>query len=227
MTTYKPVHILSGKSIQQQRNVFIWCTDSCSLALGQYTSCFGTQIFKSSNTFPGWRVDNDSPITVSTAYRWITDAVLSQSRSHTWREAERFTLFPVEIRPSMVLTYSVHKNGPGLSRESQGIIPPGDYGVYTIGKNTVLCTTVNDFPTQETPHFTIFSNPPCHFRLWKKECEKIALCSTPRYLIVVGGTLHSLMPSRRPCPPLSSNKLSIEIVNAFFLVLCKMTLKDW
>jgi len=33
----------------------------------------------------------------------------------------------------MVLTYSVHKNGAGLSRESQNIIVPGDYGLYTVG----------------------------------------------------------------------------------------------
>ncbi|KAF8512699.1 hypothetical protein JB92DRAFT_265786 [Gautieria morchelliformis] len=111
---YKPVHVLSKKSTRQRRNVFIWCTDSHSLALG-------------------WRVDNDSPISVSTAYRWITDAVLSQARCRTWAEAERYTLFPVEIRPSIVMTYSVHKNGPGLSRESQDIIAPGDYGLYTIG----------------------------------------------------------------------------------------------
>lgn len=111
---YNPVHVLSRKSTRQHRNVFIWCTESHSLALG-------------------WHVDKDSPITVSTAYRWITDAVLSQARSHTWEEAETYTLFPVEVRPSMVLTYSVHKNGAGLSRESQDIIAPGDYGLYTIG----------------------------------------------------------------------------------------------
>ncbi len=92
----------------------------------------------SSNFFPGWRVDNDSPVTVSTAYRWITDAVLSQSRSHTWEEAERYTLFPVEVRPSIVLTYSVHKNGSGLSRESKDIIAPGDYGLYTTGKDALF-----------------------------------------------------------------------------------------
>ena len=33
----------------------------------------------------------------------------------------------------MVLTYSVHKNGVGLSRESQDIIAPGDYGLYSVG----------------------------------------------------------------------------------------------
>ena len=85
---------------------------------------------------PGWHVGNDSPTTVSTAYRWITDAVLNQSRSRSWKEAERYTLFPVEVQPSIVMTYSVHKNGAGLSRESQDIMVPGDYGLNTIGKNT-------------------------------------------------------------------------------------------
>src|SRR5215469_5770683 len=68
------------------------------------------------------------------AYRWITDAVLSQY--DTWEETRRFTLCPVEIRPGNVLSYSVHKNGAVLSRESQHIMAPGDYGLYTIGKNT-------------------------------------------------------------------------------------------
>ena len=103
---------------------------------------FNLQSSKStSNLYPGWRVDDDSPVTISTAYRWITEAVLSQDRSHPWEEADRFTLFPVEVRPSIVLTYSVHKNGAGLSRESQDIMTPGDYGLYTMGKNTSLCTT--------------------------------------------------------------------------------------
>jgi len=79
----------------------------------------------------GWRVDNSSPVTVSTAYRWITDAVMDYAGS--WKEAETYTLFPVEVRPGDVLTYNVRKNGAGLSRESQDIIVPGDYGVYTIG----------------------------------------------------------------------------------------------
>ena len=78
----------------------------------------------SSNPYPGWRVDNNSPITasVSTAYRWIADAVLNQARSRTWKEADRYTLFHVEGRPSMEMTYSVHKDGAGSSRESQDIV---------------------------------------------------------------------------------------------------------
>ncbi|KAF8812754.1 hypothetical protein BYT27DRAFT_7182478 [Phlegmacium glaucopus] len=119
---YQPTHVLSEKSTRQHRNVFIWCTKSHSLALG-------------------WRVGSDSPITISTAYRWITNAVLYQNRPHSWQEADRFTLFPVDVQPSIVMTYSVHKNGDGLSRESQDMIVPGDYGLFTVGKNTILCTT--------------------------------------------------------------------------------------
>jgi hypothetical protein len=71
-------------------------------------------------------------VTVSTAYRWIIDVVLSkglsQSLPHAWDEAERYIPFPVEVRPSIVLTYSIPKNGAGLSRESKDIIS-GDYGL--------------------------------------------------------------------------------------------------
>ncbi|KAF8816776.1 hypothetical protein BYT27DRAFT_6377119 [Phlegmacium glaucopus] len=75
-----------------------------------------------------WCTEEDS---VALAYRWITNAVLYQASSRSWEEAERFTLFPVEVRPNYVMTYSVHKNGAALSRESQDIIAPGDYGLYT------------------------------------------------------------------------------------------------
>ncbi|KAF8530517.1 hypothetical protein BU17DRAFT_79301 [Hysterangium stoloniferum] len=103
-----------------------------------HESFFDVQSPKSSsNSYVGWRVDNNSPITASTAYRWITDAVLSRALYHAWEEAETYTLFPVEVRPNNVLTYSVHKNGAALSRESQDIIVPGDYGLYAIGKNTI------------------------------------------------------------------------------------------
>ncbi|KAF8524097.1 hypothetical protein BU17DRAFT_63456 [Hysterangium stoloniferum] len=54
---------------------------------------------------------------------------ICQDRYHPWEEAETYTLFPVEVGPSIVLTYSVHKNGAGLSRKSQDIIAPGDYGL--------------------------------------------------------------------------------------------------
>ena len=139
---YKPVHVLSRKSTRQRCNIFIWCTESHSLALGSL-STFNLQSRHQTHIhlIPGWRVDKDSPITVSTAYRWITKVVLSQAQSYTWEEGEKYTLFPVKVRPSMVMTYSVHQNGAGLSRESQDIIVPGDYGLYTIGKNTILCTT--------------------------------------------------------------------------------------
>lgn len=127
---YKPVHVLSRKSTRQRRNVFIWCTEMSSLELG-------------------WRVESDSPITISTAYRWIIDAVLSQSQRHIWLEAEKFTLCPVEIRPSIVLSYSVHKNGEALPRESQDIMPPGDYGVYSAGDATLYLQPGPSFSFEE------------------------------------------------------------------------------
>ena len=63
----------------------------------------------------------------------------------------------------MVWTYSVDKSGPGLSRESQEIVHPRDYGVYTIGKDTFLCTTTIHLSTQETPHFILFPTNPAIF----------------------------------------------------------------
>ncbi len=72
---------------------------------------------------------DDSPITVSTAHRLDNRR---SSRSRSWKEAGRYTLFPVGVRPSIVMTYSVYKNGARLSRESQDIVAPGDYGLYTI-----------------------------------------------------------------------------------------------
>jgi len=111
---YEPTHTLSKKSLRQCRNVFIWCTKEHHVALGLH-------------------VDKNSPITIATVYRWVTTAVLHRARFHHWEEAERYTLHPVEVRPSAVMTYSVHQNGHGLSRESQEIIAPGDYGLYTIG----------------------------------------------------------------------------------------------
>jgi hypothetical protein len=85
----------------------------------------------SADQYPGWRVDNDSPITVSTAYRWVTTAV--QTRDPDWEEAETYALFPVMIQPFDVLRYSAHRNGPALSRKSHEIIPPGDYALYATG----------------------------------------------------------------------------------------------
>ena len=85
----------------------------------------------SADQYPGWRVDNKSPITVSTAYRWIAAAV--QTWEFDWEEAETYALFPVMVQPSDVLRYSVHWNGPALSRESHKLIVPGDYGLYATG----------------------------------------------------------------------------------------------
>ena len=75
------------------------------------------------------RVDNKPPISVS--YRWIATAI--ETHDPDWDEAETYALLPVMVRPSDVLTYSVHRNGPALLRESHDIIVPGDYGFYATG----------------------------------------------------------------------------------------------
>jgi len=77
----------------------------------------------------GWRVDNSSPISISTAYRWITAAV--QAQYPGLGGGRLYALFPVTIRPAFVFSYNVVRNGPALSRESQETIVPGDYGIFT------------------------------------------------------------------------------------------------
>jgi len=48
-----------------------------------------------------------------------------------------------------VLTYTVDKNGAGLSRESQDIIAPGDYGIYTIGDPSLYFRPIPPFSMME------------------------------------------------------------------------------
>lgn len=86
--------------------------------------------------YPGWRVDDESQVTVSTAYRWVTTAVLTQVPE--WKAAESYALFPVILRPTDVLMYAVRQNGSPLSRESQEIMVPGDYGLYNVGTKYFL-----------------------------------------------------------------------------------------
>ena len=51
-----------------------------------------------------------------------------------------YALFPVTLRPAFVFSYNVVRNGPALSRESQEIIVPGDYGIFTSGaKYLYMC----------------------------------------------------------------------------------------
>jgi hypothetical protein len=64
-------------------------------------------------------------------YRWVTTAV--QIRYPRWEATKSYALFPVAVQPSEVLTYSVQRNGPALSRDSQEMIAPGDYEIYDIG----------------------------------------------------------------------------------------------
>ena len=130
--------------------------------------------------------------------------------------AERYTLFPVEVRPNIVMTYSVHKNGAGLSRESEDIMVPGDYGLNTIGKNTFFCIIT------------------CWMSLTRRRCQAVLLLPATSFICEHGrssrrkqpcalrqGTLLShgtplqpLMWVRRPWLRLSSNKLSVGTVNA-------------
>ena len=106
---YAPAHTLSKKSARQQRNVFIWCSRLNKIAMG-------------------WRVDTDSPTSITTAYRWITTL---DDPDFT---PEPIALFPVVVRPSNVLTYAIKRNGSALSRGSEENIAPGDYGIYNKGK---------------------------------------------------------------------------------------------
>ncbi|KAF8798358.1 hypothetical protein BYT27DRAFT_6902896 [Phlegmacium glaucopus] len=109
---YSPAHVLSKKSAQQERNVFIWCSHTHKIIMG-------------------WRVDTNSPTSISTAHRWITTVVQTQDPDFS---LEEFTLFPIVIRPAYVLTYTVERDGLALSRASQENIVPGDYGIYEEGK---------------------------------------------------------------------------------------------
>ena len=77
------------------------------------------------------------------------------TQAKCWKEAETYTLFPVEVRPSNVLMYAIHKNGAGLPRESNDIIVPGDYGVYTTGKNIFLCATTESVTLTHRKAFTL------------------------------------------------------------------------
>ena len=86
--------------------------------------------------YPGWRVDKNLPINISTAYRWVTAAV--QAKYLGSKDAEVFALFPVVVRPAWVLTYAVVPNGFALSPESQELIVPGDYGIFTPGAKRLL-----------------------------------------------------------------------------------------
>ena len=126
---YIPAHILSKKSARQQRNVFIWCSYRRNITMGGCQLLWRYRI--GHLTDPGWRVDTDSPTSISTAHRWITTIVQIKAPNFA---PESFALFPVVIRPSGVLTYAIQRSGLALSRESQENIVPGDYGIYNQGK---------------------------------------------------------------------------------------------
>ena len=101
--------------------------------LNDITMGRSTIYFRSYNVIElssGWRVDADSPTSISKAYHWITTLIKNNDPNST----ESFTLFPVVVRPSNVLTYYIQRSGLALSRESQENIVPGDYGIYNEGK---------------------------------------------------------------------------------------------
>ena len=128
---FAPAHILSKKSARQHRNVFIWCGFSHKLSMGgEFFWRPVIQVVLTSDRYSGWRVDDDAPITVSTAYRWVTTAI--QTRYPRSESAKSYALFSVVVQPSGVLMYSVERNGSALSRESQEMMIPGDYGIYAI-----------------------------------------------------------------------------------------------
>ena len=51
-----------------------------------------------------------------------------------WPKAQSYALYPIRMRPTAVLRYYINRNGPALSPESQELISPGDYGIFTKGK---------------------------------------------------------------------------------------------
>ena len=126
---YTSAHTLSKKSARQQRNVFIWSSKENEITMGRCQLLRRYRIGYLTN--PGWHVDTDSPTSISTAYRWITIIVQTEDPTFT---SESFALFPVDIRPSNVLTYAIkQRSDKALPRESQENIVPGDYGIYNEG----------------------------------------------------------------------------------------------
>ena len=84
----------------------------------------------------------------------------------------------------MVLTYSVHKNGAGLSRESQDNIAPGDYGLYTISTGD--------------PALYFFFHPVQPFSIMEEVVKENSPLLSVKVLHVAGCALLYLILSRRP-----------------------------
>lgn len=133
---YEPV--LSEKSSQQHRNVFIWCGRRQKIAMGR---CFWYQFGSSDQSIDnltGLHVDTDSPPNISTVHRWIMTIVQTEAGSEASSKPQLFALFPVVIRPAGVLLYDLKQSGSALARESQESIAPGHYGIYNQGRNRLV-----------------------------------------------------------------------------------------
>jgi len=79
---------------------------------------------------PGWRVEDNLPFTISTAYRWITTAIQTLFPGYT---PDPFALFPIVVRPAWVFQYSIRQDGSALLQESEERIVSGDYAMYAQG----------------------------------------------------------------------------------------------
>jgi hypothetical protein len=130
-------------------------------------------------TDPGWRVDTDSPTSISTAHRWITTIVQTEDPNFV---PESFALFPVVIRPSGILTYVIQRSGLALSRESQENIVPGDYGIYNEGKKVhfVYKSRPGELQTMASadgskPSMDYIFTPPLSYADWGRSFEKYSV----------------------------------------------------
>jgi hypothetical protein len=104
-----------------------------------------------------------------------------------------YALFPVTIRPAFVFLYNVVQNGPVLSRESQEIIVPGDYGIFTSGMTYLhMCDlqgvlkAVVDGSIPETHYqFTCIASYSSMGQYFKNNCVALAtkVCQCCMYYI--------------------------------------------
>jgi hypothetical protein len=171
-----------------------------------------------SDWYPGWHVDDQTLTSVSTAYRWVT--AVARTKFPGYQEAESYTLLPVEVKPCNVLTYSVHPNGPALSRESQQTIVPGDYGIYARGKFWYHFRLYdhNSVGHVSDPIQYYFFRPVLSFSQMQKTVElnspALAAKVCRSHLDLTTTTTKKL--GRHLCSPLSYNRLLTETSNVKF-----------
>ena len=216
---YTPAHVLSKKSARQQRNVFIWCSYSHKITMGRRQLLWRYRIGHPRD--PGWRVDTDSPTSISTAHRWITTIVQTEVPNFA---PESFSLFPVVIRPSGVLTYVIQRSGLALSRESQESIVPGDYGIYKEGRKVHFVSRSRPDELQtiadgSKPIVDYIVTPQLSYAIWGRSFEKysVALAKKVRWfslwylpLCLIWSRLLYHLPSQKD--------LWLETKDAFLLV---------